>query len=249
MKKASLALIMGATLVLSACGSEKTAEEAAANDTKVTYTTETEQHSYALGARMGKFAKDQVVRQDELGIESDQGALVAGFNDAFNGQSQFSDEEVEAYVQAFSTKFQTAEQADQLASAAVNIEAGISYLVENGKREEVITTESGLQYEVLTVGDGANPTAEDTVRVHYHGTLIDGTVFDSSVDRGQPAEFPLNRVITGWTEGLQLMKVGSKYRLYIPSELAYGQRATGNITPNSTLVFDVELLAIAPFTD
>lgn len=248
MKKASLALIIGTTLVLSACGSDK-AEEAATNDTVATYTTEAEQHSYALGARMGKFAKDQVVRQDELGLESDQAALVAGFNDAFNDQSQFSDEEVETYVQAFSTKFQAADQADQQLSATKNIEAGKTYLVENGKREEVMTTESGLQYEILNEGDGTNPTAEDTVRVHYHGTLIDGTVFDSSVDRGQPAEFPLNRVISGWTEGLQLMKVGSKYRLFIPSELAYGERATGNITPNATLVFDVELLAIAPFTD
>jgi FKBP-type peptidyl-prolyl cis-trans isomerase FkpA len=245
MRKASLALIIGATLALSACGSDKKAEE----ETAVTYTSEAEQHSYALGARMGTFAKDQVTAQVELGIASDEVALEAGFKDAFNGQSQFSDEEIESYVQAFSAKFQAADQARQQASAANNVEAGIAFLAENGSREGVVTTETGLQYEIVSAGDGVNPTSEDTVRVHYHGTLIDGTVFDSSVDRDQPAEFPLNRVIPGWTEGVQLMEVGSKYRFVIPSELAYGERATGAITANSTLVFEVELLAIAPFTD
>ena len=121
-----------------------------------------------------------------------------------------------------------------------NLKAGESFLEENKKRPEVKTTESGLQYEVLTEGNGAKPTATDKVQCHYHGTLIDGTIFDSSVQRGQPATFPLNMVIKGWTEALQLMPVGSKYRLFLHPSLAYGERQTGAVIgPNSTLIFDV----------
>ena len=119
-----------------------------------------------------------------------------------------------------------------------------AFLAENKLKEGVITTESGLQYEVLKEGKGAKPTAEDKVKVHYHGTLIDGTVFDSSVERGEPITFGLNQVIPGWTEGLQLMTVGSKYRFYIPQELGYGNRQAGKIPPYSTLIFEVELLGI-----
>ncbi|MFM9053078.1 MAG: FKBP-type peptidyl-prolyl cis-trans isomerase, partial [Bacteroidota bacterium] len=119
------------------------------------------------------------------------------------------------------------------------------FLENNKKKNGVTTTASGLQYEVIKQGTGPKPTAEDTVRTHYHGTLIDGTVFDSSVERGEPAEFPVGAVIKGWTEALQLMPVGSKYRLYIPSDLAYGERSAGpKIGPGSTLIFDVELLEI-----
>ena len=126
-----------------------------------------------------------------------------------------------------------------------NLKAGESFLEENKKRPEVKTTESGLQYEVLTEGNGAKPTATDKVKCHYHGTLIDGTIFDSSVQRGQPATFPLNMVIKGWTEALQLMPVGSKYRLFLHPTLAYGERQTGAVIgANSTLIFDVELLDI-----
>jgi FKBP-type peptidyl-prolyl cis-trans isomerase FklB len=122
---------------------------------------------------------------------------------------------------------------------------GESFLKENALREEVTVTASGLQYEILTVGEGAKPTADATVRTHYHGTLINGTVFDSSYERGQPAEFPVGGVIKGWTEALQMMPVGSKWRLYIPHDLAYGERGAGaSIAPFSTLVFDVELLDI-----
>lgn len=123
-------------------------------------------------------------------------------------------------------------------------EEGERFLAENQLREEVIVTESGLQYEVITLGKGKRPTAEDRVKVHYHGTLIDGTVFDSSVDRGEPITFGLNQVIKGWTEGVQLMPVGSKYKFYIPYNLAYGERGAGSIPPYSTLIFEVELLDI-----
>jgi FKBP-type peptidyl-prolyl cis-trans isomerase FklB len=128
---------------------------------------------------------------------------------------------------------------------AANLKAGEAFLEQNKQRAEVHTTASGLQYEVLTEGDGPKPKATDKVKCHYHGTLVDGTVFDSSVQRGQPATFPLNAVIKGWTEALQLMPVGSKYRLFLHPSLAYGERQTGSVIgPNSTLIFDVELLGI-----
>jgi FKBP-type peptidyl-prolyl cis-trans isomerase FklB len=125
------------------------------------------------------------------------------------------------------------------------VSLGQAFLKENGARDGVVTLPSGLQYEILTDADGPKPAATDRVTTHYRGTLIDGTVFDSSYDRGQPATFPLNGVIAGWTEALQLMSVGSKWRLFIPPELAYGARAQGPIPANSTLIFDVELIEIA----
>ena len=135
--------------------------------------------------------------------------------------------------------------ANTQALAEANAAAGAAFLEENAAREGVMTTESGLQYEVVEAGDGASPSAEDSVEVHYRGTLIDGTEFDSSYARGEPVTFGVTQVIPGWTEALQLMQVGSKYKLFIPSELAYGPGgAGGRIGPNSTLIFDVELLSI-----
>jgi FKBP-type peptidyl-prolyl cis-trans isomerase len=126
-----------------------------------------------------------------------------------------------------------------------NKATGIAFLAENAKKLGIVTTDSGLQYEIITEGTGASPSATDTVKVHYQGTTIDGKEFDSSYKRGEPISFPLNRVIAGWTEGLQLMKEGAKYRLYIPSELAYGTRgAGGSIGPNETLIFIVELIKV-----
>jgi FKBP-type peptidyl-prolyl cis-trans isomerase FklB len=128
---------------------------------------------------------------------------------------------------------------------AANLKAGEDFLTQNKEKAGVVTTASGLQYEVLAEGNGPKPKATDQVKCHYHGTLIDGTIFDSSVQRGQPATFPLNMVIKGWTEALQLMSVGSKYRLFLHPSLAYGERQTGAVIgPNSTLIFDVELLGI-----
>ena len=130
--------------------------------------------------------------------------------------------------------------------ASANLETGQAFLEANKKKPGIVTLPSGLQYEVITEGNGKKPLASNKVTCHYHGTLIDGTVFDSSVKRGQPATFPLNMVIKGWTEGLQLMSVGSKWRFFIPPQLAYGERQTGaHIGPNSTLVFEVELLGVS----
>jgi peptidylprolyl isomerase len=130
-------------------------------------------------------------------------------------------------------------------AAVENVKLGADFLAANRSAEGVITTSSGLQYQLLKSGTGtAHPTASDRVKVHYHGTLLNGEVFDSSVDRGEPIEFGLNQVIKGWTEGLQLMVVGDKARLFIPSDLAYGDRATGSIAAGSTLIFDVELLGV-----
>ena len=130
-------------------------------------------------------------------------------------------------------------------SPSENKAAGEAFLAENAKKTTIVSTASGLQYEIIEQGEGTSPSATDNVTVHYKGTTIDGTVFDSSYDRGTPATFPLNRVIAGWTEGLQLMKEGAKYRFYIPSELAYGERGAGkDIGPNSALIFDVELIKV-----
>ncbi|MEZ6049686.1 MAG: FKBP-type peptidyl-prolyl cis-trans isomerase [Planctomycetaceae bacterium] len=166
--------------------------------------------------------------------------LAKGLKDAFdNAEPPISEDEINEAITTFQVQKKEME-------AEENLKAGKEFLDKNGKRKEVTTTKSGLQYEVMKQGSGEKPKATDTVKVHYHGTLIDGTVFDSSVDRGEPISFPLNGVIKGWTEGVQLMGVGSKFKFYIPGELAYGSnpRPGGPIGPNAVLVFEVELLGI-----
>ncbi len=192
--------------------------------------------SYGVGRQLG----DQVANAPFAGFNTE--AALAGFTDALNGadfkvepdQINEAFREIQAIMQAAE-----AEQAETMSAD------GQAFLDENAKKDGVTVTESGLQYEVLVAGEGEKPSASSTVRTHYHGMLIDGTVFDSSVDRGEPAEFPVNGVIAGWTEALQMMAVGSKWRLTIPYGLAYGERGAGGaIGPYATLVFDVELLAI-----
>lgn len=199
--------------------------------------TTLEQHaSYGIGLNMGQQLADNPF--DGLDIN----AVAAGLKAAFTGaEAEVSEEQIRAAFTVISQRMQAAEA--QAAKAAAG--EGEAFLAENAKKAGIVVTESGLQYEVLVQGDGAKPSRSDKVRTHYHGTLIDGTVFDSSYNRGQPAEFPVGGVIAGWTEALQLMPVGSKYRLYIPHNLAYGERGAGGaIKPYSALVFDVELLAI-----
>ena len=200
------------------------------------FNTTEERVSYGIGRQMG----DQLVQGAFKDVSL--ACVIAGITDSMEGnESAVPEAELSAAFQEIMARM----EAEQKAASADVIAAGETFLSENGQRLEVTVTDSGLQYEVLTQGIGEKPTAASTVSCHYHGTLIDGSVFDSSVERGQPAEFPVSGVIPGWTEALQLMNVGSKYRLYVPSELAYGERGAGGaIGPYQTLVFDVELLAV-----
>ncbi|MEL0203449.1 MAG: FKBP-type peptidyl-prolyl cis-trans isomerase, partial [Halieaceae bacterium] len=161
------------------------------------------------------------------------------------GEAMLTDDEINAEMTAFQERRQAEAEAERVALAQTNLEAGRAYMEEMSGREEVQTTESGLQYVVIEPGEGDSPVAEDSVEVHYEGRLIDGTVFDSSFERGQTVTFGLTQVIAGWTEGLQLMKPGSKFKFIIPPELGYGEGGAGQmIGPNATLLFDVELIAV-----
>lgn len=191
--------------------------------------------SYGIGRQMG----DQLRQNPPPGINIE--AVTTGLMAAFNGEPlSVSAEELNASFTVIRERMEAEAEAQAKAAAA----EGIEFLKENAKKEGVTTLDSGLQYEVVETGDGAQPSNASTVRVHYHGTLLNGAVFDSSYQRGEPAEFPVNGVIAGWTEALQLMNAGSKWRLYVPSELAYADQAVGTIPAHSTLVFDVELLEV-----
>lgn len=200
------------------------------------YTTVEQQVSYGIGRQMG----DQLASNAFDGL--DPQAVSAGLLDRLAGQASAVEQDV--LTSAFNEINQRM-QAKAASESKHNLAAGEAFLSDNAQRDEVTVTDSGLQYEILNHGDGEKPTVNCTVRTHYHGTLIDGTVFDSSVQRGTPAEFAVNAVIAGWTEALQLMPVGAKWRLYIPYQLAYGERGAGGaIGPYTALIFDVELLAI-----
>ncbi|MEM7358151.1 MAG: FKBP-type peptidyl-prolyl cis-trans isomerase [Pseudomonadota bacterium] len=245
MKNYLLASALLLTLFLTACQQQSgaPASEEKSED-KAVLETDTQKQSYAVGANMGQFLVRSLEEQNATGLELDKELAIRGFLDATNSASQFDEAEVQEHMQALMVKAQELSQAKAQKEGEENLAKGAAYLAENGQREGVTTTESGLQYEVVTATEGPKPAETDTVKVHYRGTLLDGTEFDSSYARGEPATFPLNRVIKGWTKGLQYMTVGSKYKFHIPADLAYGERATGKITPNSTLVFDVELLEI-----
>ncbi|MDY7219508.1 FKBP-type peptidyl-prolyl cis-trans isomerase [Denitrificimonas sp. JX-1] len=202
---------------------------------KLDLSTDETRVSYGIGRQMG----EQLRQNPPPGLSIE--AVLSGLSSAFNGEPlAVSGEELNASFTVIRERMEAEAEAKAKEAAA----AGVEFLKENASKEGVVTLASGLQYEVITEGDGAQPTSESTVRTHYHGTLIDGTVFDSSYQRGEPAEFPVNGVIAGWTEALQLMKCGSKWRLYVPSELAYAGQAVGAIPAHSTLVFDVELLEV-----
>lgn len=188
--------------------------------------------SYAIGLNIGMNLGKQ-----KIAINSD--AFAAGVKDGLNGKPQMTEAQVKETMTAFEKDMET----QQAAAGDKNAKDGEKFLAENKKKEGVKTTASGLQYKVIKEGTGAPPKEADTVTVNYRGTLIDGTEFDSSYKRGEPATFPLNAVIKGWTEGLQLMKTGSKYQFFIPASLGYGARgAGGDIGPNSALIFEVELI-------
>ena len=189
--------------------------------------------SYSLGVNIGENIKSQFPDIDMKNFES-------GIRDVIieKKQPKIEGADAQKVIQDYFTK-------QQAKAGELKIKEGENFLAENAKRKEVKTLESGLQYEILTVAEGPKPTLNDQVTTHYHGTLLDGTVFDSSVDRGQPATFPVSGVIKGWTEALQLMSVGAKWRLYVPYNLAYGEKGvSAQIGPYTTLIFDVELLKI-----
>ncbi len=224
-----LALVC-ATVLLAGCDSAAPGDAATAESD-----SETAVGSYARGLVLGRQAQSAV-----LDAESFVAGVRAGIA---NGDPQYTDEEMQAGL----AEMGELEMAATRAETEANIAAGQAFLASNGERAEVTETASGLQYEVLVEGEGEKPVETSVVRVHYRGTTLDGETFDASYDRGDPAEFPLNRVIDGWTEGLQLMSVGSKYKLYIPQELAYKdgpQRPGSPFGPGSTLIFEVELLEI-----
>jgi FKBP-type peptidyl-prolyl cis-trans isomerase FklB len=217
-------------LVLSFCTGVVVAQK------KGTPQTKKEKTSYSIGATVGKDMKTRM-----QGLDIDQTVFLQGLKDAFNGsKTAMSEKDMEATMAAFQQEMMGKMQA----KADKNTKDGESFLAANKKKDGVITLPSGLQYKILKTGDGPKPTASQTVKCHYRGTLIDGTEFDSSYKGGNPIEFPVSGVIKGWTEALQLMPVGSKWQLFIPSDLAYGPNGPGQIGPNSTLIFEVELISI-----
>jgi FKBP-type peptidyl-prolyl cis-trans isomerase FkpA/FKBP-type peptidyl-prolyl cis-trans isomerase FklB len=224
--------------ILKRCGLVLAAFALTVNAWATDLTTEEQKLGYIIGMDIGKSLRDQ-------NTQVDLDMMMEAIRATYNGEElALTDEQAATIRKEYVEKRQAEQQAKTEAAGQANLIEGQKFLAENKVKEGVQTTESGLQYKVVTQGDGARPKAEDTVKVHYRGTLLDGTEFDSSYARNQPISFALNRVIPGWTEGVQLMPVGSKYIFYISPDLAYGEAGGGPIPPNSTLVFEVELLEI-----
>jgi FKBP-type peptidyl-prolyl cis-trans isomerase len=230
-------LILCAALVAAIAGcNQKAGDKAADHGPKLE--TDEQKVSYGIGLVEGKRFK-----QD---FQVDVDAFAAGMKASVNDEKPLmTEEEVKTTIQAFGQKLMAKKEAEQKAAGEKNKTASETFLAENGKKDGIKTTASGLQYKVETEGKGAKPKADDTVEVNYRGTLVDGTEFDSSYKRGQTVTFPVNGVIPGWSEALQLMTVGSKYQLFVPSDLAYGPGGTGGVIgPNQALIFEVELVDI-----
>lgn len=210
----------------------------------VSLQTDDDKAAYAIGSSLAQYLKANIEQQQEIGLALNADLVLRGVQDSFNGQAAMTQEQAEAALQALDQRVASIMQEKSKERSQMAEKQGADYQAEFAKKEGVKTTDSGLMYQVKTMGDGVKPSAEDTVVVHYTGTLPDGTKFDSSYDRNEPATFPLNRVIPGWTEGLQLMPAGSEFTFVIPAELAYGAQDTPQIPANSTLVFDVKLLDV-----
>lgn len=229
--KRLMTLSLSMVLYFSACAQEK-------EFTKEDLTTDMQKVSYSIGQDIGKNFQAQ-------GIEITKDEFIKGLMDGMNGESLFTQEEIREILGTFQQELMAKQQKKSAADGEVNKKAGEDFLAANKSKEGVVTTESGLQYKVIKEGSGAKPAATDRVTVHYKGSLINGEEFDSSIKRGEPATFPLNGVIRGWTEGLQLMSIGSKYEFYIPFDLAYGPNGKPPVIgPFQTLIFEVELISI-----
>jgi len=218
----------------------KTAEQSS-TDKDFSLETLQQKSSYIMGYQQGRGLK---MRQME--DEMDLNIMLQGMKDGIKGEPKIEEKDHQKIMQEFYKGFRERQEAKSKVQGEKNKIEGEKFLEENAKKTGITVTDSGLQYQVIKEGSGPKPKATDTVEVHYIGTLIDGTEFDSSHKRGQPAKFPLNRVIPAWTEGLQLMTVGSKYKFFAPANLAYGDKGPGIIGPNAVLIFEVELLGIEP---
>lgn len=240
MKAATITFLIVSTLFLGACQPRVDPLQVET----VILDTERQKRSYAMGASLGQIIENKLANQSEVGIDYDQDLLVKGFIAALHNQSQLDKMEVQSIIQEIEAHVSKKRIEIKTQLGQENKAKGIAFLTNNAKRPGIVVLDSGLQYEVLKNSEGPKPKASDTVTVNYVGTLLDGTEFDSSYSRNKAATFPLNRVIKGWTEGVQLMSKGAKYKFYVPSDLAYGGRSTGKIGSHSTLIFEVELLEI-----
>lgn len=244
MKKYALPLALAGIVTLQACNQQSapsadSAAPAPSTPAAVQLETTEQRLSYGIAFTLG-----QRMKMDQVPMDVD--AFTAGIRDALSGaEPMMTQEEIATEMQAYQEKAVAEQQAAQAELAAANAAAAAAFLEENAQREGVVVTDSGLQYEIIEEGDGPIPGPDDTVEVHYSGKLLDGTEFDSSYTRGQTVTFGVGQVIPGWTEALQLMPVGSKWKLFIPPELAYGAGGAGQVIgPNAALVFDVELISI-----
>ncbi|WP_076417265.1 MULTISPECIES: FKBP-type peptidyl-prolyl cis-trans isomerase [Colwelliaceae] len=233
------------TLVAVALVAVMGCQEKAPVEKELVLDTDVQKQAYSLGASIGMYMDRNLEEQTKMGVTLDQDIILKGFTDSLAGKSQIEKEEIQTILMGLDQQMKAKQQELATKEAEASKAEGVAYLEANAKKEGVMVTESGIQYSVITEGEGDKPAATDTVKVHYKGTLINGEQFDSSYDRGEPAVFPLNRVIPGWTEGVQLMPVGSKYKFTIPSDLAYGPAGSPPRIPgNSVLEFEIELLEI-----
>lgn len=234
-------LVAVALVAVMGCQEETKQAETAA----LVLETEAQKQAYGLGASIGNYMERNLEEQTKMGLTLDKALIINGFVDSVNGKSAIEKEEIQTLLASLDATMKAKQQEQAALDAAAAIEEGKKFLEENAKKEGVQVTESGIQYVVMTEAEGDKPAATDTVKVHYKGTFLNGEEFDSSYSRNQPATFPLNRVIAGWTEGVQLMSVGSKFKFTIPSDLAYGPNGNPPRIPgNSVLEFEIELLEI-----
>ena len=235
----SISALASAMLLMTGCSTNNGSQETAAQSVSITeQSSASEKVGYSLGFMMAEGNKEAV---KDLNLDT----FEKGFRDGYEGNdSALTQEQMQEVLMTYQKEQEEQFAKDMQTKATENKTAGTAFLAENAKKEGVKQTDSGLQYKVLKEGTGKSPKATDVVEVNYEGKLIDGTVFDSSYESGEPIEFPLNQVIAGWTEGLQLMKEGGKYEFYIPSDIAYGEAGNAGIEPNSTLIFTVELLKV-----